>query len=113
MSYIYLLFAQIFSIIITLIFAENTIKTNLDINYIYKICNDDCLYHYLNFVQYTQSKNNEIPTFEYYLEYWWNGQETEEELLFKVCRYMFEKYPKKTMLRKNINKNLLIKNKNI
>jgi len=39
-------------------------------------------------------KDNGV-TFENYLEYWWNLEESEDDLLNKVCDFINNKYPKK------------------
>ena len=46
------------------------------------------------FLHKTNIKDNGI-TFENYLEYWWNSEESEDELLNRVCNYIQNKYPKK------------------
>jgi len=46
------------------------------------------------FLHETNIKDNDI-TFENYLEYWWNLEESEDELLNRVCYYINKKYPKK------------------
>lgn len=51
-----------------------------------------------------------IVDFNYYLEYWSNGEETGEELLNRVCNYIYAKFPKNNFRKLNKNKN---KNKNI
>jgi len=76
-----------------------------------------CLEHYNQYVKPIQDKNSITHehnepiedstllyksnikdngvTFENYLEYWWNLEESEDDLLNKVCDFINNKYPKK------------------
>ena len=73
-----------------------------------------CLEHYNKYVKPIQDKTklnyienventiflnekNINITFENYLEYWWNLEESEDELLNRVCIYINKKYPKKNI----------------
>jgi hypothetical protein len=90
-------------------------RKNKNMNY-FKLQNNietkyfKCLEHYNQYVKPIQDKtnsnsienvedimfleNNDI-TFENYLEYWWNLEESEDELLNRVCIYINKRYPKK------------------
>ena len=52
--------------------------------------NKECYYFYLIHVEPKQ-KGNFLP-FQHYLEYWWDQEENENELLEKVCNYIYKKY---------------------
>ena len=76
-----------------------TLQNNIQTNYF------KCLEHYNLYVKPIQDKtksnddsiiSHEI-NFEDYLEYWWNLEESEIELLNRVCDYINNKYPKKFM----------------
>ena len=56
-----------------------------------------CLNHYSKYVQPSHNNDNNNITFSEYLEYWWNLEESEEELTNRVCNYIYEKYPKKSL----------------
>jgi len=60
----------------------------------------DCLYYYEKNVNNTKTLSN-IPFYEY-LEYWWNVDESGDELLDRVCKLIYSKYQKK-YIRKSIN----------
>ena len=49
MLFLYIFASHIFSMIITLMFAENSIKIKLDFNNIYN--NNECLIYYLNSIE--------------------------------------------------------------
>ena len=65
----------------------------------------DCVEHFNKYVKPIQNKKNELNqkeiTFIDYLEYWWDSEETEEQLLNKVCKYINNKYPKKKIRIRN------------
>jgi hypothetical protein len=56
-----------------------------------------CIQHYNEYVKPKQTNNqlNENVSFQDYLEYWWNLEESEEELLDRICKYITMKFPKK------------------
>ena len=63
----------------------------------------DCLNYYETNVITRYKSFNDIP-FNEYLEYWWNSEETDDELLERVCNFIYQKYPKKNIrTRKTIN----------
>ena len=66
--------------------ANNILKLN-DILPKYK----DCHNFYMKKVYPIQSKRKAV-LFEEYLEYWWNTEESSENLLKRICQEMFNKY---------------------
>ena len=64
-----------------------------------------CLEFYNKYVEPTQNIKNEDRRlssrvlFDEYLEYWWNSEETDKELIKRVCDLMYNIYPK-TYIRK-------------
>ena len=78
-----------------------TLQNNIETKYF------KCLEHYNQYVKPIQDKTTiqnvedstllyeSNITFENYLEYWWNSEESEDELLNRVCNYINNKYPKK------------------
>lgn len=63
--------------------------------------NIDCLYYYQKNVNNSFKNINNIPFYEY-LEYWWNVDESGDELLERVCTLIYSKYQKKN-IRRSIN----------
>jgi hypothetical protein len=63
--------------------------------------NIDCLYYYQKNVNNSFKNINNIPFYEY-LEYWWNVDESGDELLDRVCTLIYSKYQKKN-IRRSIN----------
>jgi hypothetical protein len=61
---------------------------------------NNCYLHYNKYVKPHQLKNHQVryiddestTSFFSYLEYWWNTEESEEELYNKVCKYIFNKF---------------------
>lgn len=53
----------------------------------YSECND----YYIKKVYAIQSKNSHV-SFEDYLEYWWDTQESPENLLQRICKKIFNIY---------------------
>lgn len=64
-----------------------------------------CLEHYNKYVKPIQDKsefleesyNKNDISFNYYLEYWWNLEESDEQLLIRVCNYISNKFPKRNI----------------
>jgi hypothetical protein len=56
-----------------------------------------CLEHYNKYVEPVQNvknnENNENTSFGDYLEYWWNLEESDEELISRICQHIYIKYP--------------------
>ena len=92
-----LIATYIISTFVTLLFAENNIKNVIHFDSLNIDLNDDCSRHYMNMVYPLQSKNNIPVYFNEYLEYWWDTVESEKDLINKVCKYIYEKYPKKNL----------------
>jgi hypothetical protein len=54
----------------------------------------ECLMYYeSNVVPYTL--DNSKVSFDEYLEYWWNTEENGDELLKRVCNYIYHKFLKR------------------
>ena len=61
---------------------------------------NNCYLHYNKYVKPHQLKHHHLTyvrdestvSFFSYLEYWWNTEESEEELYNKVCSNIFKKY---------------------
>ena len=60
---------------------------------------DKCYYHYIKHVQINHSKKNKTTSFYDYLEYFWDLEESEEELYNRICNKILKEYPKKRYLR--------------
>ena len=92
-----------FIIFITnIIFARNTIINNKKLNLSslnIDGMNDKCFSHYIKYVQINHCKKNETTSFYDYLEYFWDLEESEEELYNKVCNKILNEYPRKRYLR--------------
>lgn len=59
-----------------------------------------CVEYYDKYVTNINNENNNKTkniSFKEYLEYWWNLNETKEELLDRICKYIMIKYPKKNI----------------
>jgi hypothetical protein len=59
----------------------------------------DCLNYYETNVVTRYKSLSDVPFYEY-LEYWWNSEETDDELLERVCNFIYEKYPKRNIRRR-------------
>ncbi len=84
--------------LVILCIIKSTIS--IDFNNITVEINANCLDHYNKYVKSTQigeSNQYDDVTFNEYLEYWWNLEETEEELIERVCGHIYEKFPKKLL----------------
>lgn len=58
---------------------------------------DKCELHYINNVQFIQNKNGENVDFSDYLEYWFNGRESKQQLLERVCKFIYKRFTKKNL----------------
>jgi len=67
---------------------------NIDFDILSKT-DKECLYHYNKYVKPFHKSMNETILFSDYLEYWWNLEENDNELLKRVCVYIYDKYPNK------------------
>lgn len=64
------------------------------------LINTKCLDHYDKYVEPIQSMNViDSISFDEYLEYWWNLEETDNELVERVCDFIYHKYPKPSIRR--------------
>ena len=61
--------------------------------------NEECLYNYDKFVKNKIEKNT---NFDEYLEYWWDLEESDDNLLNRICKYIEDKYIKSRYLKKKI-----------
>jgi hypothetical protein len=82
-------------------YSKNSIPDKIDF---YQLSFKDlnCLTYYETNVIKNSSDIKNIMFYEY-LEYWWNTEETETELLDRVCNFIYSKYPKK-YIRSALNK---------
>ncbi len=95
---IYLIVFIIF--IISIIFARNNTHKKLNLSSLnIDGMNDECFYHYVRHVQINHCKKNETTSFYDYLEYYWDLEESEEDLYNRVCKKILNEYPKKRYLR--------------
>jgi hypothetical protein len=62
----------------------------------------DCKYYYLRYIQPIQNRDNEIVSFEEYIDYWWNFEEKKEDFMNKICLDIILKYKKRFLRNKNI-----------
>jgi hypothetical protein len=85
---------------VVIIFLLISFVHSLNLNKLNITENNDCYLHYNKYVKPYQLKhhntryiedNNSISFFSY-LEYWWNMEESEEELYNKVCKHIFKKF---------------------
>jgi hypothetical protein len=83
---------------ILIIILISLIKINKSVN---DINNSECMGYYLKYIQPIQNKNMYNVTFEEYIEYWWNREESKEELVDRICYDIKLKY-KKNLRNKNI-----------
>lgn len=58
----------------------------------------DCINHYNKFVLPYQERQDNIP-FDEYLEYWWNLEENDIDLIKRVCDMLYDKFPKPNIRR--------------
>ncbi len=58
----------------------------------------DCMNHYNKYVLPYQERQDNIP-FDEYLEYWWNLEENDIDLIERVCDMLYNKYPKPNIRR--------------
>jgi hypothetical protein len=65
------------------------------------INNSECINYYLKYIQPIQNKDIYNVTFEEYIEYWWNHEESKEDFINKICCDIKLKY-KKNLRNKNI-----------
>ena len=47
-------------------------------------------------VKPTYVKYKQVP-FDQYLEYWWNIEENDEQLLNRVCNFIYDKYNRRNI----------------
>jgi hypothetical protein len=99
--YVYIIF-----FLLTIIRNLNVIECNNDIkikrmNFTEISLRDKkCLEFYNKYVEPTQNIKNEDKkklshvTFDEYLEYWWNSEETDKELIKRVCDLIYHRYSK-------------------
>jgi hypothetical protein len=85
---------------ISIIFSKSTTNKKLDLSLLnIDKLNDKCYYHYIKHVQINHSKKNKTTSFYDYLEYFWDLEESEEELYERICKKIMKEYPKKRYLR--------------
>ena len=54
----------------------------------------ECLDYYNINVKSTYIKHKQVQFYQY-LEYWWNIDENDDELLNRVCNFIYDKYNKR------------------
>ena len=62
----------------------------------------DCIHYYFKYIQPNQNKNNEVVSFEEYIDYWWDLEEKKEDLIDKICKNIILKYKKRFLRNKNM-----------
>jgi len=84
-------------LIIYIIFIVMVFKVNAQNNYMnftdIATYNTECKNHYDKYVLPYQERHDNVP-FDEYLEYWWNLDESDQELVERVCTMLYNKFPK-------------------